>query len=143
MLVAPQLTITTNIAQAIRRSKSCRSRTKLIIFLGTPHRGSQYARWEQIEANLARVVLQDSNMKMLQSLIVDGELLNNINEEFKDLAQVHRIRIHSFQEGRGISGVKGLHNKVRSSRLCHVSASANSAYYDRLSMISLRNWTCH
>lgn len=61
-------------------------------------------------------------MKMLQSLIVNGELLNNINEEFKGLAQIHRIRIHSFQEGRGLPGVKGLHNKVRSRRLRYVPA---------------------
>ncbi|THY82944.1 hypothetical protein D6C95_08605 [Aureobasidium pullulans] len=44
---------------AIRRSEMVRNRTNLVIFLGTPHRGSAYAGWGQIASNLARLALQD------------------------------------------------------------------------------------
>ena len=40
-------------------------------------------------------------------------MLDNIHEQFIEMISKHSIRIHSFQEGRGISGIKGLHGKVR------------------------------
>lgn len=98
--------------QAINRSKICRVRTKLIIFLGTPHRGSQATGWGEIAANLARLTLLDANKKILQSLEVNGEVLDNIHEEFKNVVHEGGITIYSFQEARGITGVKGLHGKV-------------------------------
>jgi len=98
--------------QAIHRSKKCRARTRLIIFLGTPHRGSQAAGWGEIAANLARLALQDANKKMLESLEVNSQVLNNIHEDFKTVVHEDGIKIHSFQEARGILGMKGLHNKV-------------------------------
>ncbi|RYP33538.1 hypothetical protein DL767_004713 [Monosporascus sp. MG133] len=100
------------VKDAIRRSDACRARTKLIIFLGTPHRGSAYTGWGEIASNLALLALQDSNKKITKTLEVNSEVLDNIHEEFKTIADQSRIRIHSFQEARGISGMKGLHNKV-------------------------------
>ena len=99
--------------QALHRSKSARQRTKLIIFLGTPHRGSSSADWGQIASNMARLALQDSNKKILETLEVSSEVLDNIQEEFKTIVHENDLRVHSFQEARGISGMKGLHNKVR------------------------------
>lgn len=98
--------------QAIRRSEAIRNQTKLIIFLGTPHRGSGYAGWGQIASNLARLALQDTNKKILQTLEVNDETLDNIHEEFKTIAFKGMIKIHSFQEARGIAGMKGLDEKV-------------------------------
>ncbi|KAK4249589.1 putative kinesin light chain [Corynascus novoguineensis] len=100
------------VKDAIRRSDACRARTKLIIFLGTPHRGSAYAGWGEVVSNLALLALQDSNKNIMKTLEVNSEVLDNIHEEFKTIADQSRIRIHSFQEARGISGMKGLHNKV-------------------------------
>ncbi|KAK3385401.1 hypothetical protein B0H63DRAFT_182369 [Podospora didyma] len=97
---------------AMRRSKGLHSRTSLIVFLGTPHRGSAYAEWGQIASNLASLGLQDSNKKRVQTLEVNSEILDNIHEQFKTIVFESSIRIHSFQEARGISGMKGLHNKV-------------------------------
>ncbi|KAH6662246.1 Alpha/Beta hydrolase protein [Halenospora varia] len=97
---------------AIRRSETCRARTKLIVFLGTPHRGSTYAGWGEIVSNLARLAMQDSNKEIIKTLEVNSEILDNIHEEFKTIVDRSRIKIHSFQEARGISGMKGLHNKV-------------------------------
>ena len=97
--------------QAIRRSDACRARTKFIIFLGTPHRGSAFAGWGEIASNLASLALQDSNKKIIETLEINSEVLDNIHEEFKSIADQSRIKIHSFQEARG-SGMKGLHHKV-------------------------------
>ncbi|MCJ1279782.1 hypothetical protein MMC21_007606 [Puttea exsequens] len=99
------------VKDALRRSEACRQRTRLVIFLGTPHRGSPWASWGEIASNLARVALQDSHKKIVETLEVDSEVLDNIHEQFIEVLPNH-IYIHSFQEGRGISGVKGLHEKV-------------------------------
>ncbi|KAI0854709.1 hypothetical protein F4860DRAFT_95665 [Xylaria cubensis] len=100
------------VKDAIRRSEPCQSRTKLIIFLGTPHRGSSYAGWGAIASNLVSLTFQDSNKGIVQSLEVNSEALDNIQEEFLRIAHKAGIKVHSFQEARAISGVKGLHGKV-------------------------------
>jgi hypothetical protein len=100
--------------QAIRRSEIVLDRTKLIIFLGTPHRGSAYAGWGQIASNLACLALQDSNKRLLQTLEVNNEVLDNIHEEFQTIAFKGTLKIHTFQESRGITGMKGLNEKVGS-----------------------------
>ena len=56
---------------------------------------------------------QDSHKKIIETLEVDSEVLDNIHEEFTRIVYDHGIRIHSFQEARGISGMKGLDEKVR------------------------------
>lgn len=111
-------------SQAITRSEKCRSRTKLIVFLGTPHRGSAMAGWGEIASNLAQLAFQDSHKKIVQALDVDSEVLNNIHEQFISTVYDHGIPIHSFQEARGMTGMKGLHKKVRNSKLegrCNVT----------------------
>lgn len=45
---------------------------------------------------------------------MNSEVLDNIHEEFKTIVHESGIRVHSFQEARGISGMKGLHSKVGS-----------------------------
>ncbi|KAL9616022.1 MAG: hypothetical protein Q9160_009060 [Pyrenula sp. 1 TL-2023] len=98
--------------EAIRRSEKIRNQTKLIIFLGTPHRGSAYSGWGQIISNLARVALQDSNKKLVKTLDVNHEVLDNIHEEFKAITFKGFFKIHSFQEAQGVTGMKGLDEKV-------------------------------
>jgi len=98
--------------QAIRRLEIVRSRIKLVVFLGTPHRGSVYAGWGEIASNLARLAFQDSNKKILQTLEVNSEVLDNIHEEFKTIAFAGAMKIHSFQEAQGITGMKGASAKV-------------------------------
>ncbi|KAI3343365.1 hypothetical protein F4824DRAFT_493613 [Ustulina deusta] len=100
------------VKDAIRRSKLFQSRTKLIVFLGTPHRGSSYAGWGVIASNLASLAFQDSNKGIVRTLEVNSEVLDNIQDEFLRIADSTSIKVHSFQEARAISGVKGLHGKV-------------------------------
>ncbi|KAI8944499.1 hypothetical protein F4801DRAFT_599698 [Xylaria longipes] len=100
------------VKDAIHRSELFQSRTKLIVFLGTPHRGSSYAGWGAIASNLVSLAFQDSNKGLVQTLQVNSEVLDNIQEEFLRIAHRAGIKVHSFQEARAISGVKGLHGKV-------------------------------
>ncbi|KAK6362595.1 hypothetical protein TWF730_000052 [Orbilia blumenaviensis] len=101
------------VKDALHRSEIICKRTKFIIFLGTPHRGSAFADWAQIASNLARLVLQDSNKRIIQALEVNGEVLDNIHEQFKTILHENRaIKVHSFQEAMAVSGIKGLHDKV-------------------------------
>ena len=58
------------------------------------------------------MALQDSHKKIVETLEVDSEVLDNIHEQFLELVFDHNIRIHSFQEGRGMSGIRGLDEKV-------------------------------
>ncbi|RYP65927.1 hypothetical protein DL771_008057 [Monosporascus sp. 5C6A] len=67
---------------------------------------------KDIASNLARLALQDSNKKILESLEVNGEVLDNIQEEFKTIVHECGLRIHSFQEARGPLGMKGFDGKV-------------------------------
>ncbi|KAI8634991.1 hypothetical protein F5Y19DRAFT_470041 [Xylariaceae sp. FL1651] len=99
------------VKDAIRRSSICGSRTKLVVFLGTPHRGSHYGGWGVVASNLASLAFQDSNKQVIRALEVNSEVLDNIHEEFLQAIQ-DKFQIHSFQEARALSGVKGLHGKV-------------------------------
>ena len=98
--------------QAMHRSRVCRSQTKFVIFLGTPHRGSSFAEWGAIASNIASFALQGSNKRIVKTLDVNSEVLDNIQDEFQRLVLESSIMIHSFQEARGISGVRGVHGKV-------------------------------
>ncbi|KAL8721859.1 MAG: hypothetical protein Q9225_001536 [Loekoesia sp. 1 TL-2023] len=87
-------------------------RTRYILFLGTPHRGASVADWGTILANLATVTLQDVDKNVLRALSTNSEILENIQRAFRRILDDQKVRIHSFQEERGLSGMKGLSNKV-------------------------------
>ncbi|GES66730.1 PGAP1-like protein-domain-containing protein [Aspergillus terreus] len=87
-------------------------RIRAVVFCGTPHRGSNAAAWGTLAANLIAMAFVDSNSRLLSDLRIDSEVLDRTQEDF--LKALHRasIRIHSFQEGRALSGMKGLSDKV-------------------------------
>lgn len=97
----------------MHRSKACRSRIRLVVFLGTPHRGSEWVGWGEIASNLARLALQDPHKKIIETLEVNSEVLDNIHEEFKIVIEEEGTKIHSFQEAKGITGMKGIGEKVQ------------------------------
>ena len=43
---------------------------------------------------------------------MNSEVLDNIHDQFVDIVHHNYIQIHSFQEAQGITGMKGLHEKV-------------------------------
>ncbi|CAH0059081.1 unnamed protein product [Clonostachys solani] len=97
--------------EAIRKSQVCRSRTKLIIFLGTPHRGSRAASWGVTAAKLARLAFSP-NITLVESLDVDSLALDTIHEEFINIVHDFQLQIHSFQEGRPMSTIPGHIEKI-------------------------------
>lgn len=56
--------------------------------------------------------MQNPNKGIVRAVEVNSEVLDNIQDEFQRLVLEHGIRVHSFQEARGISGMKGLSGKV-------------------------------
>lgn len=70
------------------------------------------AEWGKIAANLASFALQNSNTGILRTLKVNGEVFDIIQDEFQAIVHENNIKVHSFQEARGISGIKGLSGKV-------------------------------
>ncbi|KAI9800977.1 MAG: hypothetical protein M1825_003511 [Sarcosagium campestre] len=87
-------------------------RVKHVIFLGTPHRGSKMAPWGGFVANFAAIALQDGNKVLSKSLSVDNEILDQIHDSFALMLHSNDFTVHSFQEGRGMSGIKGFSDKV-------------------------------
>ena len=63
-------------------------------------------------ANLAALSLKDSNKKLLRSLEIDSEVLSNIHSGFMKMLHTGDFYVHSFQEGQGLSGWKGINGKV-------------------------------
>ena len=87
-------------------------RTRCVIFLGTPHRGSGKTGWGQIASNLATYALMDTNKALLDGLVVNSEILDSNNTEFMKIVHTDGLLIHSFQEGRGLSELNGFSGKV-------------------------------
>jgi hypothetical protein len=54
----------------------------------------------------------DANSKLLKTLAVDAEILNLIQREFLSLVDEFPITIHSFLEGRAMTGIRGLNSKI-------------------------------
>jgi hypothetical protein len=91
-------------------------RIQAVVFCGTPHRGSNAATWAKLADNLIAVAFMDANSRLLSDLQVDSKVLDLIQENFLKTLHQASIRVHSFQEGRALTGVKGLHSKVSISR---------------------------
>jgi hypothetical protein len=68
---------------------------------------------------LIAVALADSNSKLLSDLEVDSDILDLIHDDFlKTLSRApFPIRIHSFQESRPVTGIRGLNSKVNATKM--------------------------
>lgn len=61
---------------------------------------------------MVTMALQSSNDRLLSGLEIDSEILDLIQEDFLRVLQGADISVHSFQESRGLSGIKGFSGKV-------------------------------
>lgn len=88
---------------------------KAVMFFGTPHRGSPDASWGIVMANIAKVAQFDVNKSMLNDLSPSSNspTLEVLQDDFNGLMHREKIKVHTFQEGTGKSGVKALSDKVR------------------------------
>lgn len=94
------------------RKKSFYENAYGVIFLGTPHRGSPWAPWAKLASNLAKLALQAPSTTLLQSLQVDSPVLQIIADEFSKMVRSDEIKVYSFREERGMSGLYGFDAKV-------------------------------
>jgi hypothetical protein len=72
--------------------------TYAVVFLGTPHRGSQQAGWGVIATNVCKAMLKDTNTSVLRSLEQDSEVLERISEAFERIMTRGEVKVHSFVE---------------------------------------------
>lgn len=86
--------------------------TKGIIFLGTPHRGSEMASWGLLASNLAKFALRGRNKDLLRGLTPHNELLENLNKSFRQILEDGGLHVHCFYEARAMTGLYGLQDLV-------------------------------
>ncbi|PVH97016.1 hypothetical protein DM02DRAFT_96194 [Periconia macrospinosa] len=85
-----------------------------VVFCGCPHRGSNAAAWGTLVSRLAAVALVDSTTQLLTDLKIDSQILDMIQDNFlRTLQYCPSLRVHSFLEGRALTGIKGFDGKVR------------------------------
>ena len=94
--------------------------THAIIFFGTPHRGSDLASWGLLLSTIAEAVQLDANNAILRDLdpTSGSSKLEEMRLDFDDiLRDSHRaieLRVYSFQEEEGMTGIRSFGSKVRS-----------------------------
>ena len=86
--------------------------TRALFFLGTPHRGSDWAGWGEIASGLAGVVF-DTNPSSIKQLEVNGEPLMQLEKNFGLLVYRRTFSIYTFTEAKGYKPLPLLRSKVR------------------------------
>ena len=92
--------------------------THAVIFFGTPHRGSDLASWGLLLSKIAEAVQLDTNNAVLRDLdpTSGSSKLEEMRLDFDDILRDDRrsreLRIYSFQEEEGMTGLKVFGNKV-------------------------------
>jgi hypothetical protein len=84
-----------------------------VVFLGTPHRGSGAAQVGDIARKVASALSIDTSPVILDSLGLRNDDLVRNQQPFARIWDERRFEVKTFQENRGISGVKiGILNKL-------------------------------
>src|SRR6266516_1914630 len=88
--------------------------THAILFLGTPHRGSEFTEMGETIRSIISLAEFDTANQNIRALEIDGALLENCDERFQKLRNRCRFEIHTFQEARGMKGIQilNLNEKV-------------------------------
>jgi hypothetical protein len=85
--------------------------TKALFFLGTPHKGSDWAGWGEIVRGLASVIF-DTNPLLIKHLEVNCESLMQLEKNFEALIYPRTFWIYSFTEAKGFKPLPLLNSKV-------------------------------
>jgi hypothetical protein len=83
--------------------------TRAVIFLGTPHRGSD---WAGFAAKITILAAGKRDEKVLQTLKVDSEVLERLMDQFAVLLKKDAFKVHSFIEGQSVTDISGFNDKV-------------------------------
>ena len=71
---------------------------KAVMFLGTPHHGSNVASLGKIAFEISKLFLQKPNVGILRSLEAKSEVLERISKDFGRVLSTSNIAVHSFRE---------------------------------------------
>jgi hypothetical protein len=85
--------------------------TQAIIFFGTPHRGSNDARWGLLLSTIVSAAF-DTNKTILRTLDPDDERLDKLARDFQDILDSGKLRIGSLRESAGKTGLPVFNGKV-------------------------------
>lgn len=114
------------------------SNTSGIIFLGTPHRGSNAASYGRMVYLLAKAfAFQSANTKLLTALEKNSETLDRISTEFFQTLETYKnLRIASFAEERQVRlGMFGMQIvKADSAKIGHAREAWGSISEDHRNM---------
>ncbi|KAK8078758.1 hypothetical protein PG994_002565 [Apiospora phragmitis] len=96
------------------RVKAVVKSTAAVVFLGTPHRGSQ---WAQLGESVSKVVSSlgfDTSPNLLTALGLGASDLQRSQDAFSAIWNKYTFRVKTFQEGQGLKGTRlgGLDNKI-------------------------------
>ncbi len=86
--------------------------TRAVIFFGTPHLGSDDAKWGLLLSSIANAAF-NTNDKILRGLKPDNEKLDNWARNFQDVLDTGKLRVCSLQESAGKTGLSIFNGKVR------------------------------
>jgi len=86
------------------REQNIYDSTNGILFLGTPHRGSNLAEWGETTRRIISAIGFDTNRQNIHNLAIDSSILEDNHERFLKLYNRRKFEICTFQEGRGMSG---------------------------------------
>jgi len=75
---------------------SIKPKTMGVVFAGTPHRGSDKARWLKVATNLATFVLKDNSSSQVTALCRGSETLERLQTDFARVSG--SLRIYTFCE---------------------------------------------
>jgi hypothetical protein len=76
-----------------------------VVFLGTPHRGSDAARVGDIARRVASALRIDTSPAMLDSLGLRNDDLDRNQQSFARIWDERRFAVKTFQESKGLAGV--------------------------------------
>jgi protein SERAC1 len=81
--------------------------TSAVVFLGTPHRGSEdmAGLGEAVRKIAATILRMDTNSAALDALGLKSTDLQRCQESFSRLWSTYDFRVKTFQEGLGLTGI--------------------------------------
>ncbi|KAL9092274.1 MAG: hypothetical protein Q9165_004448 [Trypethelium subeluteriae] len=81
------------------------SATLGVMFLGTPHHGSNVASLGKIVFELSKVFLKKPNVQILRGLEINSEILERISRSFGQVLAAAKMKVHSFREELPSKGI--------------------------------------
>ena len=96
------------------RIKSVAQSTAAVVFLGTPHRGSQWAKLGDTASKITKSLGFDTSSSLLDALGLKTSDLQRCQESFSAIWSIYSFRVKTFQEGQGLMATSfgGLNNKI-------------------------------